>query len=176
MQVLSQIMDTMLVSEKDQLDAVMLVCDADRKTAVEKRNKLLDSCQEKSDFKIIREKNSQNLMLDIDIRQIPLYMFLFPDNEREGNLENLLLETAQTAYPNLLKLAEEYISQASAYQKNLKKDAYAKKAVIGCIANVMKPGKANQVSIADDNWISEKTLNTCRMLGRLNSELQKMIK
>lgn len=29
--------------------------------------------------------------------------------------------------------------------------------------------------IADDDWICEKTLETCRMLGKLNSELKKMI-
>ncbi len=29
--------------------------------------------------------------LDVKIKRIPLYTFVFPDNENEGNLENLLL-------------------------------------------------------------------------------------
>lgn len=48
------------------------------------------------------------------------------------------------------------------------------KAKVGCIANVMKPGKANQVSIADNDWVSEKTLKSSQMLGRLNEEIKKM--
>lgn len=192
MPALSQLMDIMQVREKDQLDGIMLICDADRKKADEKRKQLLNDYREKPDFKIIWEKGAvsgktasggcgitedlENPTLDIGIKQVPLYTFLFPDNETEGNLENLLLETAQAVYPELLKLAEDYIVQAAEYQKKLKREAYAKKAVVGCIANVMKPGKANQVSIADDGWISEETLEVCRMLGRLNRELKKMIK
>lgn len=172
--ILQQIMDTMLVSEKDQLDGIMLVCDADQKKAAEKWQKLLDFYQEKSDFKIIQEKGC--ISLDVEIKKIPLYTFVFPDNDSEGNLENLLLETAEISYPDLLALAKEFVVKATEFQKKLRKESSAKKAIIGCIANVMKPGKANQVSIADDDWICEKTLETCRMLGRLNSELQKMIK
>lgn len=174
MPVLQQIMDTMLVSEKDQLDGIMLICDADQKTALQKRQKMLDSYQEKSDFKIIQEKDS--VRLDVGIRVMPLYTFLFPDNNGRGNLENLLLETAEVAYPGLLGLAKDYVAGASEFQQKLRKDSCAKKAVVGCIANAMKPGKANQVSIADDEWISEKTLKTCRMLAALNNELQRMIK
>ncbi len=72
-------------------------------------------------------------------------------------------------------MASKYIEEASAYQKKLKKDQNAKKAKVGCIANVMKPGKANQVSIADDDWISEKTLKECSMLAKLNEVLKTMI-
>lgn len=39
----------------------------------------------------------------------------------------------------------------------------------------MKPGKANQVSILDDEWISEKTLQVCKMLQSLDSALKEMI-
>lgn len=173
MPVLGQIMDAMLVSEKDQLDAVMLVCDADQKKAAEKRKKLLEDYREKPDFKIIREE--EDVYLDVGIRKLPLHTFIFPDNESSGNLENLLLEAAAVSYPELLELARDYVSQAARFQKNLKKESGAKKAVVGCIANVMKPGKSNQASIADDAWICEETLKVCRMLDKLNSALQKMI-
>ena len=74
-----------------------------------------------------------------------------------------------------MDLAKEYVSQASEYQDILKKEQYAKKAEIGCIANAMKPGKANQVSIADNEWVSEKSLQTCVMLQKLNTVLKQMI-
>lgn len=173
MPVLQQLMDSMLFSEKDQIDAVMLICDADRKNAEQKRLEMLSSYEEKKDFKIVTE-DKQNI-LDLQVKQIPLYVYVFPDNENDGNLENLLLETAQIVYPELLKLAEDFVLQASETQNKLKKEQYAKKAKVGCIANAMKPGKANQVSIADDEWICEETLKECEMLRRLNAQICEMI-
>lgn len=170
---LQQLMDTMLVSEKDQINGIMLLCDADKKTARSKMNEILSFYEEKEDFKIIMEKGRP--VLDLNIKRVPVYTFVFPDNENKGNLENLLLEAANVAYPELLKLAEDYVAGAARLQKLLKKEQCAKKAKIGCIVNAMKPGKANQVSIADDEWISEKTLGTCLMLQKLNHEIQKMI-
>lgn len=48
------------------------------------------------------------------------------------------------------------------------------KAIVGCITNVMKPGKANQVSIADNDWVSERTIEESEILRRLNQEITKM--
>ena len=45
---------------------------------------------------------------------------------------------------------------------------------MGCITNVMKPGKANQVSIADNEWVSERTIEESEILRRLNQEITKM--
>lgn len=119
--------------------------------------------------------NTLQQILDIGIKCVPVYTFVFPDNTKEGNLEDLLLETAKIAYPELLKLAEAYIKEAAKLQKTLKKEQNVKKAKVGCVANTMKPGKANQVSIADDEWISEKTLQTCQTLQKLNYVIQQMI-
>lgn len=173
MPVLQQIIDTMMLGEKDQLDGVMLICDADNKTAEEKKSKLLSDYSEKSDFKIIVK--TETVYLDIGIKTIPVSLFVFPDDEKTGNLENLLLEAAQVAYPELLELAEKFVEEASEIQKKLKKDQNAKKAKVGCITNAMKPGKANQVSIADDDWVSEATLRKCKMLKRLDEAVGKFI-
>ena len=113
--------------------------------------------------------------LDIKIKKIPLHVFVFPNNCNEGNLENLLLETAEVAYPELLELASDYVEKASIFQAGLKKEQNAKKAKVGCIANAMKPGKANQVSIGDDEWVSAKTLSECAMLRSFNNALKEMI-
>lgn len=173
MVVLQQIMDAMLVREKAQLHGIMLLCDADCKKAEEKISGILGNYEKKDDFQI--DINEDEILLDIKIKTIPIYTFVFPDNENEGNLENLLLETAQVAYPQLLRLAEEFVNEAAKIKPKLNKEQYAKKAKVGCIANVMKPGKANQVSIADDEWVSKKTLVACGMLQKLNRELVKVI-
>ena len=173
MPVLQQIIDTMLLEEKDQIDKIMLICDADNKTAVQKKETLLSGYEEKNDFKIIRE--SEKIYLDIGIKKIQVSLFAFPDDEKTGNLENLLLEAAQVAYPELLELAEKFVEEASEIQNKLKKDQNAKKAKVGCITNAMKPGKANQVSIADDDWVSEATLRECEMLKRLDEAVGKFI-
>lgn len=173
MNTLQQILDAMLIGEKDQISGVMLLFDADSKKAESKLNDVLSSYEEKADFRIVKENGQQ--ILDIGIKCVPVYTFVFPDNTKEGNLEDLLLETAKIAYPELLKLAEDYINEAAKLQKTLKKGQNVKKAKVGCIANTMKPGKANQVSIADDEWISEKTLQTCQTLQKLNYVIQQMI-
>ena len=169
--VLKQTLQLMEVSEVDKLSGIMLVCDADNNTADVKRQRLLASRNEDMNFSL----NEYTMELDVNVKKIPLYTFIFPDNENGGNLENLLLQTAEIAYPELLALAKEYVKSASVYRNDLKKEQKAKKAVVGCIANVMKPGKANQVSIADDDWVSFKTLHECNMLQKLNTELKKMI-
>lgn len=173
MNVLQQTLDTMLYEEIDQLDAIMLICDADAKTADEKRAEMLENHKEKDDF--ILQVKDDGISLDLKVKTVPVYTYVFPDDVESGNLENLLLETAKVVYPGLLNLAEQYVEQASEYQEILKKEQYAKKAEVGCIANAMKPGKANQVSIADDEWISETTLQNCIMLQNLNRVLLQMI-
>ncbi len=174
MDVLQQTLDTMLYEEIDQLNAIMLLCDADTKSADDKRKEMLGNHKEKDDF--ILEIGENEVTLDLKVKTVPIYTYIFPDNIESGNLENLLLEAAQVIYPELLALAKEYVVRASEYQQILKKEQFAKKAQIGCIANAMKPGKANQVSIADNDWVSEKTLQTCVMLKKLNGVLCQMIK
>lgn len=73
------------------------------------------------------------------------------------------------------ELAEKFVEEASEIQNKLKKDQNAKKAKVGCITNAMKPGKANQVSIADDDWVSEATLRECEMLKRLDEAVGKFV-
>ena len=153
------------------LDGIMLICDADTQTADEKRVEMFES--EWAEEEYVIDKNQ--LMLTVyGKKNIPISTFIFPDNENVGNLEDLLLDTASIAYPNLLELAENYINEASKVQQTLKREQDKNKAKVGCIANVMKPGKANQVSIADNDWVSGKTLESSKMLGRLNAEIKKM--
>ena len=170
--VLQQMLHYMEISEVAELEGIMLVCDADLRNASDKRKFLLDMWNDTETLKL----DITNMQLETPVKKLPLYMFVFPDDCNSGNLENLLLETAEIAYPQLLEWASDYIEKAATIRTNLKREQDAKKATIGCIANTMKPGKANQVSIADNDWITEETLKECSMLMKLDCVIKSMLK
>jgi hypothetical protein len=82
---------------------------------------------------------------------------IFPNNEDRGTLEDALIKCAEVAYPNLLAGAYNYVSNIEdQYRKQWGLTDEAK-AVVGSISNILRPGKANQVSIQDNDWISSIT-------------------
>jgi hypothetical protein len=93
-------------------------------------------------------------------------IFIMPDNQSAGTLEDLLLECAAPAYPSLLQCTQDFINGVepivSQLQKNERRDfekpAGRKKASVGCIANVLRPGKSVQVSIQDNRWVTSETV------------------
>ncbi len=87
-------------------------------------------------------------------------IFVLPDNQSQGTLEALLLECAKSVYPTLEAGARTYVELArgakelvKADRKDLDKPAGRDKAMVACIAAVLRPGKAIQVSIQDNRWI-----------------------
>lgn len=97
-------------------------------------------------------------------------IFVMPDNESQGTLEDLLLDAAASAYPQLLQAAESYTasaSQNSALQSSdleeFNKPAGSKKATVAAMASILKPGKAIQVSIQDNRWLEPASLNLPRI-------------
>lgn len=169
---LQQMIHVMQISDIAQINGIMLVCDADSMEASDKRKTILSMWIDAYDLTL----DKIGMQLGTQVGNIPLYMFVFPDDNNSGNLENLLLETAAVSYPDLLSLASEYINNAKSFSKNLGREQDVKKATIGCIANTMKPGKANQVSIADNEWVTEETLKKCAMLAKLDAAVKNMIK
>ncbi len=91
-------------------------------------------------------------------------IFIAPNNSDSGTLEDLLLECAKLNYPNLLSMSTNYVSGIDSNQltnndlKELNKPAGKNKAVISSISSILRPGKALQVSIQDNRWIDEKTM------------------
>lgn len=71
---------------------------------------------EMEDF--VLEECNDKIVLDLAVKTVPVYVYVFPNNEETGNLENLLLEAAEEAYPELLSLACDYVEKASEYQKS----------------------------------------------------------
>jgi len=96
--------------------------------------------------------------------------FVLPDNSSIGNLEDLLLECAVSAYPELLESARKHVDVAVAQAGRLAKDGedlsktpYRNKAIVGAIASVLRPGKAIQNSIQDNQWLKGERLQFGRI-------------
>ena len=85
--------------------------------------------------------------------------FVFPNNARQGVVEHLILECGAVAYPNLLSRAQAYVGSFSADdRKGAKWAPYdEQKAIVASVASLLKPGKTNTVSLADNRWISDQT-------------------
>lgn len=93
--------------------------------------------------------------------------FVLPDNQNKGTLEDLLLESAALVYPKLYECAKAYINCAktnanstTSSSKNFNKPTGEKKAIVGAMATILKPGKAVQMSIQDNDWIGETSLSS----------------
>lgn len=100
-------------------------------------------------------------------------VFALPEPGTAGTLEDLLLTLGDAAYPELLAVARSYADHwykkvagdpAETDWKELRKPAGPKKATIGAMTAVLKPGKSVQVSLEDNRWVSDKTKDL-RCLG-----------
>lgn len=96
--------------------------------------------------------------------------FVLPDNSSVGNLEDLLIECAESVYRNILINARLYVEAAKMDPtlekrdgEDLMKTLVGNKAIIGAIASVLRPGKAVQISIQDNKWLRGDNLR----LGRI---------
>ncbi|MFZ4700703.1 MAG: DUF3226 domain-containing protein [Candidatus Methylumidiphilus sp.] len=96
--------------------------------------------------------------------------FVLPDNVSDGTLEDLLLDSAKQVYPALLASAETHVNGAlqnaeltSDDLNDLKKPAGRNKAIMGTMSNILRPGKAIQVSIQDNRWLRGNALSIPRI-------------
>jgi hypothetical protein len=86
-------------------------------------------------------------------------IYVLPDNQQQGVLDTLLCECGQIAYPAYMEKASSYLNEFSeSDRKSLKwKNFDREKALVATVVSVLKPGKTNTTSIADNNWVSEQT-------------------
>ncbi len=71
----------------------------------------------------------------------------------------LCCECGQIAYSAYMEKASSYLDGFSeSERKSLKwKNFDRQKALVATVVSVLKPGKTNTTSIADNNWVSEQT-------------------
>lgn len=99
-----------------------------------------------------------------------LGLFVLPNNQENGTLEDTMLECATTSYPQLLPIADTVIASVnSALDANIdwlsrpERDLFKKpygqnKTRISVVGAIMKPTYAVQNTYREHNWITAETL------------------
>lgn len=149
--------DSLLNISTENLSGIAIFFDADEDNPERKfskmHQKLMNSIDE--EFIPIVEGLSFN---KIKSSPIKCGFFVFPNNMEKGTLENILLEGGEIIYKDIIGHAKEYLNNVpSAYTEKWNDAKYAK-SLFGVMANLLKPGSANQVSIQRDKWISDETI------------------
>ncbi|MDA1782483.1 hypothetical protein AVT_11165 [Bacillus tropicus] len=140
-----------------KLHSVAVFCDADKENPQEKFDKMLEQFQDIHEECILKQLSSIKLG-EVSTGTPKVGVYVFPNNEDMGTLEKVLLEGAESSYPDLVKAASSYIENISEEYTGKWKPADNQKVLVGCIANILKPGKANQVSIQDNEWIYDESV------------------
>ena len=88
-----------------------------------------------------------------------LGVFVLPDNVGSGVVEHLVLECGEHVYAEHVGRARRYVGDFGEAERKLSKwgPFDEQKAVVASVASLLKPGKTNTVSIADNEWIGPKT-------------------
>jgi hypothetical protein len=151
-------LDTLYQGLGHELTGVGVLLDADRKVSAAERFEKLKSTLNVTPFpRPIRFPDTPG---EVSASPPRAGIFVLPDNDRPGTLEDLLLECARKVYPTLEAGAQTYLAAASAApeldredRRELGKSAGRNKVLAACIASVLRPGKAIQVSIQDNRWL-----------------------
>lgn len=113
-------------------------------------------------------------------------VFILPDNNRNGTLEDTMLESASSAYPQLLPLAESVATTVrqsldaksdwlpSPERDEFNKGAGMNKARVSVIGAVINPTSAIGNSYRQQNWITAETLKQ-PLLGQLSAFLTSLV-
>jgi hypothetical protein len=103
-------------------------------------------------------------------------VFVLPDNRRQGVVEHLVLECGLVVYPQHVARARQYVIGFGAEDRRRAKWSPfdEEKAIVASVGSLLKPGKTNTATIADNQWISEETAG-CSMLSALVTFLQRLL-
>lgn len=154
--------DTSLVLESGALSAIGVILDSDSKENPDIRHKKLLTAIGSSDIKIPDHPG------EISKNQLAAGVYILPDNINLGTLEDLLMECGALAYPEQMQAASDFVNDIFAKCNGkefseLKLPAGRNKAIIGATAELLKPGKAIQVSIQDNKWLQGPALQIERI-------------
>lgn len=149
--------DSLINVSAEQLAGVAVFFDADDEEPKVKFNQMYRKLKDSIDKDLVSiiENVEFNKVKEASIK---CGLFIFPNNRDKGTLENILLEGGSIAYPDFIAPAEEYLKSIPSIYKERWNKSKKSKVLFGVMANVLKPGSANQVTIQRDNWISEKTI------------------
>jgi hypothetical protein len=153
--------ESLAIIPPSQLFSVGIFLDADDSEIPQERFEKLTT--------YLSSLNLPNLQMPIRIDEVNNHsprcgIFIAPNNLDPGTLEDILLNCAKISYPDLLHLSQIYIKSIDSNQltkedlTDFNKPVGKKKALISSISSILKPGKALQVSLQDNRWIDEQTL------------------
>lgn len=160
------------------LMAAAIFCDADDHEPVHRCQGLQEKLREVTGYQVLDHFQKVEHPGDVLDASTRVGIYVFPDNENKGNLENVLLDCAAVSYPDSLSAARDYIGLAQQeYERTVGKslgEAKKLKATIGCISNLYQPGASNQVSIQKDNWICTETMEI-PAISKLNTFISQLL-
>ena len=156
---LSNIIGTLSEEALTNLVCIAIVADMDDGTVKSRLEEIVAQFSDIEPTPAIRVDEMLKGDLEVLNYHFPLFFYLFPDNKSTGTLESLLLDGAKTQYTELYKRANDYVAVAKQSHSESLKGFNGLKATVGVIANVFRPGRANQVSIGQDDWIALDTLS-----------------
>ncbi len=140
------------------LAAIGLVPDADNDP-----DSVFQSCKAALKNVGLVEPNEPSQIVDADTRT---GIFLLPGGGATGALEDLLLDCAETVYPELLAGATRYVDDVDRTHATFAAEDLLEigrpqgraKAIVGCVSCFLKPGSTIQNSVYRDRWVSEHSL------------------
>lgn len=160
----------------EKLNAIAIVADADCDSIENKRAnihlQLLEAFKEQQDF-LMEEYLSGTIK--VNGNEVSTSLYVFPDQKGPGTLETILIEGAQKSYPDLLAGATEYVEEAKKRYLKYLKNYDADKAIVGVVANVLRPGRPNQTSIHDNEWLTLESLTTLPLHKQLSDFVEGII-
>ena len=106
-------------------------------------------------------------------------IYVLPDNASPGVLDTLICQCGEVVYPEYIERAKSYLelfSQEETEGEPLKwKPFDREKALVATVVSVLKPGSSNTASIANDDWVSDKSQNEVEALGSFVKFLRQLL-
>ncbi len=106
-------------------------------------------------------------------------IYVLPDNASPGVLDTLICQCGEVVYPEYIERAKYYLelfSQEEREGEPLKwKPFDREKALIATVVSILQPGSSNTASIANDDWVSDKSQNEVAELGSFVEFLRQLL-
>lgn len=175
-QIVPRIEETLAVRFPASLDALGAILDADSKKTPQERFRAVHASLAKLGLPFPEQPG------EVSIVAQRRGIFVLPDNQTAGTLEDLLLECANVHYAGLVQEARAFVTRIQpdddAFTREdmeeLRKPAGVQKATVASVVSVLKPGRNLQVSLQDNRWLEGASLDLPRV-ARVQQFLRELL-
>ena len=172
---LSNLIGTLSDETLDNLLGIGVVADMDYSSIYDRQKEILRQINQAVEPRpVINMESLREGELIVMDKHFPLRLYFFPNNCDQGTLETVLLAGAERSYSDLHEWATKYIDFAKTNYSKTLANYNDLKATVGVIANVLRPGKANQVSIGQDEWFTKESISQIPFQIELSSFLESL--